>query len=118
MISVKRVYEPAEPTDGARYLVDRLWPRGIRKEDLKIEAWLKDVAPSNELRNWFHHDLPKWDEFKGRYFAELDSKPNAWHPLMEAAKHGKVTLLYSARDEQHNNAVALQEFLEKQGVKN
>lgn len=117
MISVKRVYEPAEPSDGIRYLVERLWPRGIRKENLKMESWLKDVAPSNELRKWFHHDPSKWDEFQSRYFAELESKPDAWHLLMEAAKHGKVTLLYSARDQQHNNAVALQEFLEGQGVK-
>ncbi|MDR7440302.1 MAG: DUF488 domain-containing protein [Armatimonadota bacterium] len=112
MIRVKRVYDPVEPEDGKRYLVDRLWPRGLRKEALRIDGWLREVAPSDKLRRWFGHDPAKWEEFKRRYFAELESRPETWRPLWEAARRGNVTLLYSARDSLHNNAVALQEFLE------
>ena len=114
LLRTKRVYEPAEPGDGVRFLVDRLWPRGIKREALEMEAWLKDVAPSPGLRKWFSHDPAKWTEFKQRYRAELGSNPEAWQPLLEAAKQGDVTLLYSARDTEHNSAVLLKEFLEEQ----
>ena len=113
MIAVKRAYEAAEPRDGKRFLVDRLWPRGITKEKLQIEAWLKDAAPSNELRHRFHHDPAKWSEFRSAYFKELDANPEAWQPLAVAAKRGRLTLLYAARDEERNNAVALKEYLEE-----
>jgi uncharacterized protein YeaO (DUF488 family) len=107
------VYEPAEPQDGRRFLVERLWPRGIKKQDLRMDAWLKDVAPSTELREWFGHDPARWQEFKRRYFAELDANPSALRPLVEAARTGDLTLLYSARDTEHNNALALKEYLEQ-----
>ena len=112
-IFVKRVYDPPAPGDGRRFLVDRLWPRGVKKEALKLDGWLKEVAPSDELRRWFGHDPAKWEEFQQRYFAELEAKPEAWRPLLEAARKGTVTLLFSARDEAHNNAVALKAFLER-----
>ena len=114
MLMTKRAYEPAEPSDGARFLVDRLWPRGIKKEKLEMKAWLKDVAPSPDLRKWFAHDPAKWQEFRGRYRAELEANPDAWQPILEAAKQGDVTLLYSARDTEHNSALLLKEFLEEQ----
>lgn len=114
MIAIKRAYEAASKADGARFLVDRLWPRGVKKEDLAIKAWVKDAAPSNELRQWYHHDVDQWDEFRRRYFAELKENPEAWEPLLEAAREGTVTLVYSAKNEDHNNAVALKEFLERQ----
>lgn len=113
MLSVKRVYEAPGSDDGARYLVERLWPRGIKKENLIMDAWLKEVAPSNDLRRWFGHDPAKWDEFQRRYRAELDANPSAWKPLLEASKRGNVTLLYSARDTEHNNAFALKSYLEE-----
>ena len=112
-IFVKRVYDPPAPGDGRRFLVDRLWPRGVKKEALKLDGWLKEVAPSDELRRWFGHDPAKWEEFQRRYFAELEAKPEAWRPLLEAARQGTVTLLFGARDEAHNNAVALKAFLER-----
>jgi uncharacterized protein YeaO (DUF488 family) len=112
MIRIKRVFEPVEPEDETRILVDRLWPRGIEKEKLKLDSWHKDVAPSNQLRKWFNHDPARWDEFKRRYFAELDSNRAAWSALVELVRSGNVTLLYSARDEGHNNAEALREYLE------
>ena len=114
MLKIKRVYEKTEKSDGTRFLVDRLWPRGVKKEELKMKAWLKEVAPSPELRQWFGHDPEKWSEFKKRYRAELKSNAEAWQPILEATKHGNVTLLYSARDTEHNSAVLLKEFLEKQ----
>ena len=113
MLKTKRVYESAETSDGTRFLVDRLWPRGIKKEELKMKAWLKDVAPSPNLRKWFAHDPAKWQEFQQRYRAELEANPGAWKPILEAAKHGDVTLLYSARDTEHNSAVLLKSFLEE-----
>jgi uncharacterized protein YeaO (DUF488 family) len=113
MIQVKRAYQPAESSDGDRFLVDRLWPRGVKKEELGIKAWLKDAAPGTELRKWYHHQPALWDEFCRRYFKELEANPASWQPLLEAARHGKVTLLYGARDEKNNNAVALKEFLTK-----
>ena len=111
MITLKRAYDAASRTDGTRVLVERLWPRGISKATLRIDAWLKEVGPSTGLRKWFGHDPEKWDEFRRRYFRELRSQPQAWQPLVSADRHGRVTLVYSAHDTQHNNAVALQEFL-------
>lgn len=114
MIQLKRVYEPASRADGARFLVERLWPRGIKKEDLKLDGWLKDVAPSTALRQWFGHDPDKWPEFQKRYVEELKQHPEAWKPLLESARRGPATLLYSSHDAEHNNAVALKKFLDKE----
>jgi uncharacterized protein YeaO (DUF488 family) len=111
MIRLKRVSEVPSASDGARFLVERLWPRGIKKSSLPIEAWLKDVAPSTELRKWFGHKPARWNEFRTRYFAELEDKPDTWLPLLKAARHGGVTLIYSSRDSECNNAVALLDFL-------
>ena len=111
MIKVKRVYEAENVEDGIRFLVDRLWPRGIGKDKLRVNAWLKDVAPSTELRKWFGHDPAKWSEFRRQYFSELKTNPNAWQPIVEAERKGAVTLLYGATDKTHNNVVALCEFL-------
>ena len=113
MLKIKRVYEEAESSDGTRFLVERLWPRGMKKEALQMEAWLKDVAPSNDLRRWFGHDPLKWEEFQKRYWTELKGNPDAWAPILQAAEAGDVTLLYSAHDTEHNNALALKRFLEK-----
>lgn len=113
MIQRKRVYDPAGNKDGTRLLVERLWPRGVKKTSLEIKDWLKDVAPSTELRTWFSHDPAKWKEFRRRYFAELEANPDAWKPIVEAARHGMVTLIYSSHDTEHNNAVALEEFLKR-----
>lgn len=113
MIQIKRAYEPAQSSDGARFLVDRLWPRGVKKEALGIQAWLKDAAPGTGLRKWYHHQPALWDEFCRRYFKELEANPGSWEPLLEAARNGKVTLLYSARDAEKNNAAALKEFVIK-----
>lgn len=112
-IKQKRAYEAAEAGDGPRYLVDRLWPRGIGKDSLHLDDWRKDVAPSNELRRWFGHDPHKWSEFRKKYFAELAAKPEAWALLAQAAKKRSITLVYDAKDTEHNNAVALAEFLKK-----
>src|SRR6476661_2914357 len=114
MLKTKRVYESVNASDGVRFLVDRLWPRGTKKEKLKMKTWLKDVAPSPELRKWFAHDPEKWQEFQQRYRAELESNPDAWKPILEAAKNGNVTLLYSAQNTEHNSAVLLKAFLEEQ----
>lgn len=111
-IRVKRAYDPPTKRDGKRYLVDRIWPRGIKKEDLAIEAWLKEFGPSNELRKWFAHDRKRWAEFKKRYFKELAGKKELWEPIRSEARKRTVTLVYSAKDEEHNQAVALREFLE------
>ncbi len=113
MIQVKRVYDPAAPEDGTRFLVERLWPRGVKKACLKMEAWLKEVAPSAALRRWFAHDPARWDGFQERYVIELDNNPEALRPLVEAVQRGNVTLLYSARDTEHNSAVVLKRYLEK-----
>lgn len=117
MIRVKRAYEEAAAADGKRFLVDRLWPRGVSKEKLALTAWAKDAAPSNELRQWYHHDLGQWEEFRRRYTGELEAKPEAWKPLADAARTGKVTLLYSSQHTDRNNAVVLKEFLEKELAK-
>lgn len=113
MILVKRVYDPPSNTDGARFLVDKLWPRGLKKSDVKMKAWLKDVAPSTALRQWFHHEPEKWPEFRRRYLHEIKCHEESLKPLLEAAAAHDVTLLFSARDAEHNNAVALKEYLEK-----
>jgi uncharacterized protein YeaO (DUF488 family) len=114
MISIKRVYTPAAAEDGQRFLVDRLWPRGKKKEDLMLKAWIKEVAPSDDLRHWYGHDPDKWCEFNKRYFDELDSNPTAWRPLLEAAHKGDITLLYSTKELELNNAVSLKAYLEQQ----
>lgn len=111
-IQTKRVYEQASPDDGARVLVDRLWPRGVAKGNLDGVLWLKEIAPSDRLRKWFGHDPARWEEFRERYFAELDAAPDAVERLAGMACQGRVTLLYAARDTQHNQAVALKEYLE------
>ncbi len=113
MIKIKRVYEPPARSDGNRFLVDHLWPRGLKKESVQVKDWLKAVAPSNELRRWFGHEPAKWTEFQRRYFAELGDKPETWQPLLDAAREGDITLVFSARDTEHNNAVALKKYLEK-----
>ena len=112
-IQLKRVYEASSSADGDRFLVERLWPRGIKKSSLEIKAWLKDVAPCVSLRKWFNHDPARWNEFRRRYFAELKDNPSSWLPIREATRCGTVTLIYSSHDPEHNNAVALKEFLDK-----
>jgi uncharacterized protein YeaO (DUF488 family) len=111
MITLARVHDRGAAAPGPRFLVDRLWPRGIRRADLQLCEWLPDVGPSAELRRWFGHDPARWDEFRRRYADELDRHPEVWRPLADAAAGGDVTLLYSARDPEHNNAVALREYL-------
>ena len=111
-IRLKRVYEPAGPEDGNRILVERLWPRGVRKATLRMDKWAREVAPTTELRRWFGHDPAKWEEFQRRYRSELDAEPEAWAPLLEAARNGTVTLLFSSHDAEHNNAVVLKGYLE------
>ena len=113
MIILKRAYGAVSRTDGARFLVERLWPRGVSKAALRVDAWLKEVGPSTALRKWFSHDPGKWDEFRRRYFRELRSHPEAWRPIVSAARRGRVTLVYSSHDAEHNNAVALQQFLRR-----
>ena len=117
VIQLKRAYDKAESGDGIRLLVERLWPRGVKKEALKMERWAKDVAPSTELRQWFGHDPEKWAEFKQRYFAELRANPEAWESILEEARRETLTLVYSSHDEAHNNAVALREFLMERAKK-
>jgi len=108
---LKRAYEPAGSGDGARVLVDRLWPRGVRKADAALDEWMKEIAPSTELRKWFGHDPARWDEFQRRYRAELARQPEALDRLRALAKAGVVTLVYSAHDEAHNDAVVLRQVL-------
>jgi uncharacterized protein YeaO (DUF488 family) len=112
MIQLKRVYESPGPHDGARFLVDRLWPRGLSKADVHVDGWQKEAGPSAPLRKWFSHDPRKWTEFQHRYFAELENNPEASEPIRDAARHATVTLLYSSHDTEHNNAIALKRFLE------
>ena len=114
MVSLKRAYEPASISDGRRFLVERLWPRGVKKDSLHIAGWLKEVAPSTNLRKWFSHDPDKWNEFRHRYFVELDAHRDALQPLLDAARQDEVTLVYSSHDQEHNNAVALKEYLESE----
>lgn len=110
MIELQRVYDHRK-TRGTHFLVERLWPRGIKKEDLHFSDWLKDVAPSGALRRWFQHDVAKWVEFKRRYRMELDGHPDAWAPIVAAARTGDVVLLYSSHDIEHNNAVVLRDYI-------
>jgi uncharacterized protein YeaO (DUF488 family) len=112
MLKLKRAYERASREDGQRILVERLWPRGIRKASLQLDAWLKEVAPTTALRQWFSHDPRKWDEFRQRYRAELERHPEVCDPILKAARRGTVTLVYSSHDSEHNNAVALRDYLE------
>lgn len=111
-LQLKRVYDEPTGQDGTRFLVERLWPRGVSKSTLADAEWLKEVAPSSELREWFHHDPKRWNEFRRRYFAELKHHKDALSPILGAVHKGTVTLLYSSHDTEHNNAVALKEFLE------
>lgn len=114
MIKIKRVYEPFSDQDGFRVLVDRLWPRGLSKESAKIDMWLKEIAPSDILRKWFSHDPKKWQEFKNRYKKELGENKDAIAKLKTIEKEKKkITLLYAAKDTEHNNAVFLQEYMKK-----
>ena len=112
MIKLKRAYDRVSPTDGTRLLVERLWPRGLSKNKLKLDGWIRDVAPTTELRKWFSHDPAKWRRFRTRYFRELDSQPESWRFIVSRARRGTVTLVYSSHDEEHNNAVALHEYLQ------
>ena len=112
-VLAKRIYEPAAKADGFRILVDRLWPRGISKSDAKLDLWLPDLGPSTALRQWFNHDPARWEEFSRRYHAELKKKTALLTTITEQAKTGPVMLLYSAKDEQHNQAVAIQSYLLK-----
>ena len=116
MLALKRAYDSVSRADGILILVERLWPRGIAKADLPVDEWLKEAGPSTELRKWFGHDPDKWEEFRRRYFRELDSRPEAWRPIVSAARRGgTVTLVYSSHDTQHNNAVALRDYLRAKG---
>ncbi|HVZ79814.1 MAG TPA: DUF488 domain-containing protein [bacterium] len=111
MIQIKRVYQTPSSKDGKRFLVDRLWPRGLSKEKAKLAGWIKEAAPTPELRKWFGHDPKKWIEFKKRYRRELPAHLALLRPLLEAARQGTVTLLFAAKDEAHNNAVVLKSYL-------
>jgi uncharacterized protein YeaO (DUF488 family) len=113
MIKLKRAYEKPDNDDGERILVERLWPRGLTKLQAKIGLWLKDVAPSTELRRWFGHDPEKWNEFRQRYQKELKHKADLIKLLKRRAKAGIITLIYAARDEEHNGALVLKQFLQK-----
>ena len=110
-VTIKRAYEPASARDGTRILVDRLWPRGVKKADAGISQWMKEIAPSNELRKWFGHDPARWQEFRRRYRLELKDKRELVGQLRDVAREGRLTLVYSAHDEAHNQAVVLRELL-------
>src|SRR3989442_15548599 len=114
-IKLKRAYAVPESGDGCRVLVDRLWPRGVSKRAARIDLWLKEIAPSAVLRKWFGHDPSKWTTFRDRYFRELDNNPTAVEQLMEHVRHGMVTLVYGAQDQEHNDAVVLKEYLDSIG---
>ncbi len=113
MIKIKRVYDEPSRADGKRILIDRLWPRGLKKEDARIDEWIKEIAPSNELRKWFNHDPDKWREFKRRFFTELHGKQEVVDGIISASRKGTVTLLFGSKEERFNNAAALKEYLEK-----
>ncbi len=112
MVKIKRVYDPPSRDDGKRILIDRLWPRGLKKERAHIDEWIKELAPSTELRKWFHHDPEKWGEFRKRFFSELQAQQDAVDAIVNAARKGPVTLLFQSREVRYNNAVALKEYLE------
>ncbi len=111
VIRIKRTYEPRARGDGRRILVERLWPRGMKKDALQVHAWIKEVAPSTQLRKWFGHRPERWREFRRRYKNELRASADAWSPILDVSKRGTVTLLYSAHDVEHNGAVVLREYL-------
>lgn len=113
-IKLKRIYDAPARADGQRVLVDRIWPRGVSKEAADLDLWLKEAAPSDRLRKWFGHDEEKWEEFKRRYFEELDGRRESLKEVVEAASHRTVTLLFAAKDEERNNAVALKEYLQRE----
>ncbi|MGA2956037.1 MAG: DUF488 family protein [Thermodesulfobacteriota bacterium] len=113
MIKVKRIYDPPSPDDGKRILIDRLWPRGMKKEEAHIEEWLKEISPSNELRKWYSHDSAKWPEFKKRYRAEISKQTELLKGIKNEGKKGTVTLLFSSKELELNNAVALKEIVER-----
>lgn len=117
MIQIKRTYEPTAESDGQRVLVERLWPRGLTKAKVAADEWLKDVAPSTELRKWFDHQEERWDGFCERYRKELAANPEAWKPLLQRASKGTLTLLYAAHDVDHNGALVLRDFLNEQASK-
>ena len=110
-IKLKRVYEPKSPSDGARILIDRLWPRGVTKKVAALDRWYRDLAPSTELRKWFGHDVDRWSEFRRRYVAELKEYREQLDELRRLARKGRVTLIFGARDEKHNDAVVLKSVL-------
>jgi uncharacterized protein YeaO (DUF488 family) len=110
-IKLKRAYEPHDPGDGTRILVDRLWPRGVRKTAAAIDMWAKDIAPSAELRQWFGHETNRWEEFRRRYVAELEQKPDLINELRALARKGQITLVFGAHDQTHNDAVVLRKVL-------
>jgi uncharacterized protein YeaO (DUF488 family) len=112
-VKIKRVYEQPTDSDGSRILVDRLWPRGLTKEKAHVDLWLKEIAPSTELRQWFGHDPEKWKSFRGRYETEIRNNDDLIGMLRDIAKEGTVTLLYGARDEKHNEALVLKQYLER-----
>ena len=114
-IGLKRAYEAPGREDGLRILVDRLWPRGLGKDQAGIDLWLKEIAPSNELRKWYGHEPEKWEEFCRRYFVELDARPEVVDQLRKQIRTDPCTLVFAARDTEHNNAVALKEYLERTG---
>ena len=115
-IHLKRAYDEAAQSDGVRILVERLWPRGLSKERAAVDVWMKDIAPSTELRRWFGHDPDKWDEFQKRYWAELDDNPDTVADLRRRAREGPVTFVYAARDEEHNGALALRQYLQRRSA--
>jgi uncharacterized protein YeaO (DUF488 family) len=111
IVNIKRIYEPFSKADGYRILVDRLWPRGIKKEDAHIDKWMKEIAPSTELRQWFHHGADNWDQFVMKYHAELNKSGAVEELLADISEHKTVTLLYAVRDEHQNHALVLKEFI-------
>jgi uncharacterized protein YeaO (DUF488 family) len=114
MIKIKRIYDQPSAKDGFRILVDRMWPRGLSKARAKVDLWLREIAPSSELRKWYGHDPEKWGEFKNRYFKEIEKKGGELDLIINKAREGPVTFLFSSREEKLNNAVALKQFLEEQ----
>jgi len=110
-IKLKRIYEEPIASDGTRVLVERLWPRGLSKEKARVDLWLKDAAPSTELRKWFNHDPSKWEEFKARYFKELESNPKVLGPILEILRIGTITFVFASKEETHNNSAALREYI-------
>lgn len=112
-IQLKRAYQPADPNDGYRILVDRLWPRGVSRISAHIDLWFKDIAPSPALRKWYGHEPSRWDEFRAQYFRELEGIPEAVERIVERSRSGRVTLVYAAKDTEHSHALALRDFIEK-----